>query len=692
MAKQQSAQKKPTAPQASATPIPFLQPRAFANEATKDISQPDVEAQIDQACTFGHSLGQINTRPLSHVPIQPKLTIGKVGDPYEQEADQVAAQVVARLHTPKSQAAVAMPKLQPKAALRTKAQNQPVQRSEAPEEDELQMKPLASSIQRSEAPEEEDELQMKPLAGSIQRSEAPEEDELQMKPTVQRKTDPGGTAASATLEASISQARGGGQAMSDAIRQPMEQAFGANFSNVRIHSDSQSDQLNRSINAQAFTTKNDIFFSKGKYNPGDRGGQELLAHELTHVVQQQGNNIQRKSIDIANFSSEFTVITRHRELRSIQNKVKDYNKIKFGATNYGDQLKLLDEIETLSTTWMSKHEAQGDIEENKYTSDVDRIWYEADVEREKVKQEQRGESTSERGSDSFDVIGEGMNTGLTALGANSTYEAGGNVVRMAKADSLIGEAKKIVDETNLAHGKELAKAAAGTWIDKLIGGAKSFLKFLDTCGILPIIKLISSCAKFWSALSDYKSLSKAAESLGNTEGSDLKLIEAVKHGVSKVFRRVWSAGYDCIRALIDTIMSLATIISGGMAAPAKAIASTAGAVLDGIALLYRKGKGIWKAITGKRGKHRQQSAETIVNTALDGDAVALQLLVDLSPIGLMERLKRFILPWKKSAPPKVESPEAMRQLLWDLRRSPGEMGMSIPEFMGLVKEQLKSFA
>jgi hypothetical protein len=72
----------------------------------------------------------------------------------------------------------------------------------------------------------------------------------------------------------------------------MGQAMGADFSGVTIHTDSQSDQLNRSIQAKAFTTGQDIFFRQGAYQPGGRDGQELIAHELTHVVQQNGSAVQ----------------------------------------------------------------------------------------------------------------------------------------------------------------------------------------------------------------------------------------------------------------------------------------------------------------------------------------------------------------------------------------------------------------
>uniref|UniRef100_A0A8J7DEL6 DUF4157 domain-containing protein n=3 Tax=Desmonostoc muscorum TaxID=1179 RepID=A0A8J7DEL6_DESMC len=175
-----------------------------------------------------------------------------------------------------------------------------LQRESLPEEEEeeLQMKSLDNStLQRESLPEEEEEeLQMKSLdTSTLQRESLPEEEEeLQMKPMVQRQAK-GGMAANPDLEASINQARGSGQPMADNIREPMEQAFGADFSGVKVHTDGQSDELNQSIQARAFTTGQDVFFRQGEYNPGSRGGQELLAHELTHVVQQNGEAVQRSS-------------------------------------------------------------------------------------------------------------------------------------------------------------------------------------------------------------------------------------------------------------------------------------------------------------------------------------------------------------------------------------------------------------
>jgi Domain of unknown function (DUF4157) len=209
-------------------------------------------------------LNQPLIHDISRIPLrrpQTKLTINQPGDIYEQEADAVAKQVMERLGQPLNDPSI--------------------QRQEIPEEDEeeLQMKSLDNSTLQRESVLEEEE----------------DEEELQMKSLVQRQAQ-GGMAATPDLEASINQARGGGKAIALNIRQPMEQAFGADFSGVKVHTDGQSDELNQSIQARAFTTGQDVFFRQGEYNPGSRGGQELLAHELTHVVQQNGGKVQREAM------------------------------------------------------------------------------------------------------------------------------------------------------------------------------------------------------------------------------------------------------------------------------------------------------------------------------------------------------------------------------------------------------------
>lgn len=85
---------------------------------------------------------------------------------------------------------------------------------------------------------------------------------------------------------SINSARGSGQSLDDGMAAKAGQTLGQDFSGVTVHTDAQSDQLSQQLGAKAFTTGSDIFFRDGAYNPGSDDGQRLIAHELTHVVQQ----------------------------------------------------------------------------------------------------------------------------------------------------------------------------------------------------------------------------------------------------------------------------------------------------------------------------------------------------------------------------------------------------------------------
>lgn len=109
-------------------------------------------------------------------------------------------------------------------------------------------------------------------------------------------TSSDGAEAAPGLQQRIQSARGGGQALDKRLRGQMEPAFCADFSGVRVHTDGEADRLNRKLNARAFATGQDIFFRQGAYNPGSSVGRELMAHELTHVVQQKGDVVQPKLV------------------------------------------------------------------------------------------------------------------------------------------------------------------------------------------------------------------------------------------------------------------------------------------------------------------------------------------------------------------------------------------------------------
>lgn len=165
----------------------------------------------------------------SPVGIQPKLKIGSPNDQYERQADRVAEAVVS-----------------------SPAPN--IQQQSLEEEETLQRKCAEC--------EKEEGLQMKSDSGLGANT-----------------TPPG-------ISQKIQNA-GGGTQLPDSVNSEMSQKIGADFSNVNIHTGPKSSRLNQSLGARAFTHGNNIFFNSGEYNPESREGKRLLAHELSHVVQQQ---------------------------------------------------------------------------------------------------------------------------------------------------------------------------------------------------------------------------------------------------------------------------------------------------------------------------------------------------------------------------------------------------------------------
>ncbi|MBV7532843.1 DUF4157 domain-containing protein [Chitinophaga sp. sic0106] len=180
--------------------------------------------------------------------IQPKLVVNPPDDPYEKEADAVADKVTA------------MPDL-------TRSQLPPF------------FSPAANAVQRKCAHCEEEELM--------------QQDESEDAIPVSRKEKTGEVTAGDDVATTLQQTKGGGAPLPDNTRAHMENAIGADFSNVKIHTGSTAVQLSEQLNAHAFTHGSDIYFNQGTYSPGSKQGDKLLAHELTHVVQ-QNSGIQKK--------------------------------------------------------------------------------------------------------------------------------------------------------------------------------------------------------------------------------------------------------------------------------------------------------------------------------------------------------------------------------------------------------------
>jgi hypothetical protein len=118
-----------------------------------------------------------------------------------------------------------------------------------------------------------------------------EEDKKKTDASMQRKPEGSGTTSASPMVASeIVQSTGKGRTMSGGTLADMQSSFGHDFSQVSIHTDQDSVAMNKELGAQAFTHGKDIYFNSGKYNPDTSDGKKLLAHELTHVVQQTSSS------------------------------------------------------------------------------------------------------------------------------------------------------------------------------------------------------------------------------------------------------------------------------------------------------------------------------------------------------------------------------------------------------------------
>ncbi len=187
--------------------------------------------------------------------------------------------------------------------------------------------PLRRQIQRQSA--EEEEIQTKRL----QRQ--PEEEEIQTQ-RLQRQ-GAGSFDAGPKIERQLAANKGSGSALPGEVRAFMEPRFGTDFSGVRVHTGNESAQLNRALNAQAFTHGKDIYLGAGQYDPGSPQGKQLLAHELTHVVQQTGKvqpRIQRWSIG-GWFSKKGHEIITQESVEAYNSKANTHN-----ATVANDEQKL----------------------------------------------------------------------------------------------------------------------------------------------------------------------------------------------------------------------------------------------------------------------------------------------------------------------------------------------------------------
>ncbi len=186
-----------------------------------------LSSPVEQILFLQRTIGnQAVQRLMKSGALQAKLRIGAPGDVYEQEADRVAEQVMR------------MP------------------------EPAVQPKPDCPFVKGSSYKEKEEIRQTREVGGET-------------------------TQGSQAVESRINSLRDGGQPLPESVRAFFEPRFGHDFSEVRVHLGGAAEQSTRDVNANAYTMGHNIVFGTSQYAPGTIDGRRLIAHELTHVVQQR---------------------------------------------------------------------------------------------------------------------------------------------------------------------------------------------------------------------------------------------------------------------------------------------------------------------------------------------------------------------------------------------------------------------
>jgi hypothetical protein len=249
------------------TKTPETNKNDSVSQAKNTNSYHSINSTIGQLLFLQRTVGnQAVERLLKSRVIQAKLTIGQPGDIYEQEADRIAGQVMRMPDLSKAQRNGdskhnQFPSIQ---RMCTDCEQESHRQTQNSELGRLELGHSSQEeLQRQPMEEDEELLQMKEVAGGV--------------PEVSSET-----------ESQINDIRGSGQPLPESVRAFFETRFNRNFSQVRVHTDEKAAKSARSVRAEAYTVGHDIVFGTDQYLPETCKGKRLLAHELTHTIQQQG--------------------------------------------------------------------------------------------------------------------------------------------------------------------------------------------------------------------------------------------------------------------------------------------------------------------------------------------------------------------------------------------------------------------
>jgi beta-lactamase superfamily II metal-dependent hydrolase len=271
--------------------------------------QPDEEFEESGSPLRQHPQlnGEHIQRPASGSTIQPRLKISQPGDESEKEADRVGESVMRMPEPAVTDKGIKNP---PTKSIASQITPMVATKRLGPEETKASSEPVVqrrceqcqNELEDSKArPMHAGDSDSNPASGLPVQRLCPECEQRSKQTqtaasgsTVSRKEADGSSPqVSPSAASNISAMEGGGSPLPLATRGFFESRFGTDLSPVRVHTDGRAADTARSINAKAFTVGRNIAFGTGQYAPESREGRQVLAHELTHVVQQNGSQLQR---------------------------------------------------------------------------------------------------------------------------------------------------------------------------------------------------------------------------------------------------------------------------------------------------------------------------------------------------------------------------------------------------------------
>lgn len=188
---------------------------------------------------------------VDRMAVRAKMSVSEPGDAVEREADQVADKVARRLSEPQSGSASAAGQGEPLAVQRSPMAVSRAPAAAAPPTEAVDPEQAQRDLAARQGPDQDPQQRLKAQAGR-------------------------------------------GDALPDTLRTRLEGQFGRDLSGVRVHTDTEADALAKEYRAEAFTVGNDVYFASGRFAPQSPDGMKLLAHELTHVVQQDSGTVARQ--------------------------------------------------------------------------------------------------------------------------------------------------------------------------------------------------------------------------------------------------------------------------------------------------------------------------------------------------------------------------------------------------------------